>query len=68
MEIIKNEKKYIIADILDILVADAGEILFATPVPTEIPTDSFAADYLIEDEIFKVEKDLGLETIEQINS
>ena len=45
----KNEKKFIIADIMDIIVDKAGDDLFRTPLPSEIPTDSFAEDYEVQD-------------------
>jgi len=61
-----NEKKYIVEEMMAILVNKAGDILFKTPVPTVIPTDSFMEDYELED-MKKIEADLGLEDIEQIN-
>jgi len=48
------------------LIKAAGDILFNTPLPTEIPTDSFEADYE-PDYIRGVENDLNLDTIDQIN-
>jgi len=47
-------------------VAKAGEDLFRTPVPTEIPTDSFMEDYE-PDYMKEVEQDLQLSNIESIN-
>lgn len=51
---------------MDFIVNKAGENLFRTPVPSEIPTDSFAEDYEIED-MNKIEKDLGLSALDKIN-
>ena len=40
-----------------IIIDKAGDILFKTPVPTVIPTDSFEEDYEPE-EMAKIENDL----------
>ena len=45
----------------------AGDELFNTPIPTVIPTDSFAADYE-PDEMKAIEADLGLVDIDKINN
>ena len=58
-----NEKKYIVDFMVEILLKKSGDILFNTPVPTVIPTDSFLEDYEPEN-MEKIEKDLGLEEIE----
>ena len=61
-----NESKYIVGDILDEVIIKAGVRLFVTPVPTEIPTDSFADDYELP-EMKKLEADLLLAKLEDIN-
>lgn len=48
------------------IVEKAAVILFNTPVPTEIPTDSFAEDYDINF-VRLVEKDLKLDELADIN-
>ena len=45
LEMLLNEKKYIVEEMIAIIVSRSGDVLFRTPVPTEIPTDSFAEDY-----------------------
>lgn len=62
----KNQKAYIVADILDEIVASAQDQLFNTPVPSEIPTDSFAEDF--EPEFFiKTHQDLSLKSLGSMN-
>ena len=51
---------------MNIIVRRAAEDLFRTPVCSEVPTDSFAEDYEIED-IIQIEKDLGLSALDKIN-
>ena len=63
IEILKNEKKFIIADIFDEIIDQAGDELFRTPRATEVPTDSFNEDYVVED-MKKIEEDLQLEDID----
>ena len=40
--------------------------MFSTPVPTEIPTDSFMEDYELE-EMQNIDVDLQLEDLDEIN-
>ena len=44
----------------------AADILFSTPVPSEIPTDSFMEDYELE-EMQNIDVDLQLEDLDGIN-
>ena len=65
-ERLENEKKFIAAEIAMFIVEKAAVILFNTPVPTEIPTDSFAEDYDVNF-VRLVEKDLKLDELDDIN-
>jgi len=56
---LKNEKQVLVDDIMAIIISKAAVILFNTPVPTEIPSDSFENDYEID--IVKIEEDLDLD-------
>ena len=58
-ERLENEKLFIAEELANFIVEKAAVILFNTPVPTEIPTDSFAEDYDV-DFVRLVEKDLKL--------
>ena len=66
LDILTNENKYVAADICDEIIDQAGEVLFRTPRLTEIPVDSFNEDYVVQD-MEKIEADLGLKDIEEIN-
>ena len=71
-DLLKNETKYICQDIVDEIIEKAGDDLFKTPVPSEIPTDSFAEDFdpdfFAEDILaIKIEGDLTLKSIDGIN-
>lgn len=51
---------------MDIIVDKAGDDLFRTPLPSEIPTDSFAEDYEVQD-MEAIEDDLDLTDLDSIN-
>ena len=67
LEKLLNEKKFLVDEMVALIVDRAGDILFRTPVPTEIPTDSFNEDYEPE-EIEKIAADLGLAGLDEINT
>ena len=64
---LEDEKRFIAEEMAKYIAEKAAVILFNTPVPTEIPTDSFAEDYDV-DFVRLVEKDLKLDELEAINS
>ena len=66
-ERLEQETKFISHDLVLMIVEKAATILFNTPVPTEIPTDSFAEDY-DPDFVKQMEEDLKLESIDVINT
>lgn len=66
MERRKNQKKYIVEELLEEILVAAGDELFNTPVPSVIPTDSFAEDF--EPEFFiNTGRDLSLKSINSVN-
>ena len=67
LKIRRDEQKFVVGGIIDLIVRRAADDFFNTPVPTEIPTDSFAADYELEDMV-KIEDDLQLTDIDKINN
>jgi hypothetical protein len=66
MERRKNQKVFIVAELLDEIIQAAQDQLFNTPIPSEIPTDSFADDF--EPEFFiGSARDLSLKSLNSMN-
>jgi len=61
-----NEQAFIVQEMVDLIVGKAARDLFDTPVPSEIPTDSFADDFAPEFFV-QQEEELKLKSIEEMN-